>query len=260
MPSADSFLYPEKPLYWRHIDLSFLAENDRQFLRDVIRKTRKRPEIEIPEEVTISFGIRRRACFTTSGVQLWRGSNQPGRIIPWAEMSPITVSRIAHERRDFRQMEFCAPARAWPIILRYVHGRPTWTGADAELLVAFLQRHVPADRFSVNADHGVPRDHAECLRRIAKFNRSHVILRRMRWAILCLIPLVIAGAYYQAQLRGGLNPANWDEISWLGFGVITIGYETQAFMLLAVTLHLERGLIRKTRELVAWEEAQEVAL
>ena len=215
--SQDSFVYPEKRWYWRYVYLEFLTEEDRKVLHEVIRGVRHRPEIALPEQVTISFGFRRHASFTADAVQLWPGKQQPGPVIPWEEMSTIELSRIDHERRDFRELKFSAPAGTRPILLTFNNGSPIWSGADAELISAFLERHAPQGRLHVNAMGGPPLDLEEYDRRIAKNERSKAKLNLGNLLLRSSLPFWILAAYSMVEEKAGKNPLNWDLFGWLGF-------------------------------------------
>jgi hypothetical protein len=256
--SVDSFLNPDKPWYWRHLDLEFLAEEERQFIHDVIRKIRTRTEIELPDEVTISFGLMRRARFTPAGVHLWRGSSQSGPVIPWAQMSPLELYRIDHDRRDFSRIEFRAPAGARPILLTYAHyGQPTWRGADAELLAGFLQRYAPPDRLHVNAFRGNPLDRAEYERRLAKVEKDRANLRKTRRLMLWLAFLPVGAGYLVTEGRAGLNPLKWDWFSWLAFLVFTLMLVVYLLIYCALVFYLEREKREEGCELKAWNESRD---
>jgi hypothetical protein len=256
--SADSFLNPDKTWYWRHLNLGFLAEEERQFIHDVIGKIRTRTEIEVPHEVTISFGLMRRARFTPSGVHLWRGRCPSAPVIPWTLMSPIELYRIDHDRRDFWQLEFRAPASARPILLTHTYGQPTWSGSNAEQLAAFLQRHAPPDRLHVNAGSGNPLDRAEYERRLAKAEKDLARFRKarrlMRW--LTLVP--VGAGYVVTAAKAGLDPLKWDWFSWLGFFAFTLMLEVYPLISCgALMFQLEREKRKECSELKAWKEPRD---
>lgn len=203
--SIDSFRYPEKPLYWRHLHLEFLIDQDRRLIHEAIAKVRNRPKIELPEELTISYQFRRHARLTREGIQLWRGKREPGPVIPWVEISPIELIRIDHDRRDFWKLEFPRPAGG-TIRLMFIHGSPSWSGADAEVIAAFLSRHVPSDRLHVNAACGAPLDMAEYRRCIAMVDQDEARLGKWHRLVPWLMLLVLGGSYFMIATKAGINP------------------------------------------------------
>ena len=255
--SVDSFLYPDKPWYWRHLHLEFLTDEDRQFLHEKIRQVRNHPQLEVPEELDISFGFRRHARFTPVGIQLWRGKQEPGLVISWEEIAPIELNRIDHDRRDFRELKLRAPADAKPVLLTYVNCEPTWKGADAEFLAQFLERHVPPDRLHVNALSGAPLDWQEFERHLATMDRDLAKVRNRKRYFLWLLPVWVAISYSMVAENHGANPLNWAPFAWVGFLIWNILLGLPLLLYWAFFLEQERKLKKRLAELDAWAEARD---
>lgn len=253
--SQDSFAHPDKPWYWRYLFLEFLTDEDRKVLHEVIQGVRNRPEIELPEQVTISFGFRRHASFTSDGVQLWHGKQEPGPVIPWEEIGTIELSRIDHDRRDFRELKFSAPAGARPILLTINNGSPTWSGASAELLAAFLQRHAPQGQLHVNAMNGPPLDLEEYDRRMNDLDKEDDKIRKIHWLMICLIPVFILGSYFAMSANRGWNPLQWDWVRWMGFLAMSLMSEVCLAGHWAVFISQGRKLKKDRDELEAWYQS-----
>ncbi len=252
----NSFIYQDKSWYWRSLCLDFLPEEQQKYLREVIRGVRTRSEIQIPEEITISFGLRRRARFSPFGIQLWSGKEESVPIIPWAEISPFKLTCTDHDRRDFRSLEFRAPANGKPILLTFEKGNPTWRGAEAELLTAFLQKHTPSRQVEVNALRGPPSDMDEYQRRLADLQRDlrrNKILIRLTWAfpLVCLIV-----CYLMVSPNAGWNLFNWGFWQWIGFSVWILLTGPQLLVAFAIAFSGTRNLKERQKLLEEWYRSQ----
>ncbi len=250
-PGAGAYRYPERPWYWRDLDLGFLREPDRHFVTELVRRLRERPDIEVPEEATISLPFRRRMRFTPAGIQFWRGSQVPGPVRAWAEVGPIQLTRVDHDRRDFNRLEFQAPGGG-PIRLTFVHGRPIWQGADAEALAAFLHRHVPPALLHVNALDAAPRDWAEYRRRIAQLDQDEAKIRKLHRRAAWFVLLCAGAAFFLIALRGGPNPLQWNWFEWLGFLMFSLIWGLNLFAHWVVVLYQGWGLKERRQKLTAW--------
>jgi len=253
--SIDSFLYPDKPWYWRHLYLEFLTDQHRKTVHEIICKVRNRPEIALPDEVAISFPFRRHARFALAGIQVWRGKQEPGLFIPWGEIGPIVLARVDHDRRDFRQLELRVPAGGGLIRLRFSYGSPSWEGAESEVLAAFLQRHVPPQQFHVNALTGAPLDLAEYHRCIAIIDQNEAKLRKGRRLMMWLATLCVGCPFLVVATANGVNPLNWPWFSWVGILILSILLGLQFLTHWALLIHQGRRQKERRGELEAWYES-----
>jgi hypothetical protein len=217
---ADCFVFPEKPWYWRRLNLGVFPERKRTLIRDQIRRFRQWREVKLSDEVTIHFGWRRHARFTPAGVYLWRERKERS-FVPWSDIGPIKLRRLDHDRRDFRWLLFRPAGNRRPIVLLCCenHGsysqRPAyvlfaeggrWRGASAEVLAAFLEKHVPPEQLHIDALRGPPATPAECERRLEEIEKKHKWEKRLApWMkFLLLLWLTVIGI----GIKKGANPGN----------------------------------------------------
>jgi hypothetical protein len=206
----------------------------------------------------------RRARFTPAGVHLWRGRSEP-RFVPWSEISPIILRRLDHDRRDFRWLLFRPPGSFLHILLTngersgaywdsagakpLAEGWDSWKGTSAEVLAAFLEKHVPPNLLQVDALRGAPLNLAECERRLAEVEKKYLpLLKVLRlWPVLWPIGLVVLSIW--ALIIGGPNAlkSNW------GFGVFGV-FLLESFRWVFCR-GLERQFKKERSELEAWREA-----
>ncbi len=254
-PGSLSFVFPAKPWYWRELHLEFLTEADRHVLLEVIGRLHRRPEPDVPDEITISFPFRRRARFTPAGVQLWRGKQAPGPLLRWEDVGPVTLHRLYHGRRDFQRLEFRAPAGGKPVRLAFAQERPIWQGAGAEVLAGFLERHVPPGQLQVNILTGLPRDRTECRRLIALLEQDEACNKRTSRYLLVLYLLAVAVCFLLFPKKVGLNPLQWDVLAW------TVQVMLLAFLALpfaaagVIQLYQRRELKKRRLGLESWHDA-----
>jgi hypothetical protein len=230
---ADCFLFPEKPWHGRRLNLGVLPERNRRLIRDQIRRFRQWREIRLPEEVTINFDWRRHARFTPAGVYLWRARKEP-RFVGWSEVGPIKLRRLDHDRRDFRWLLFRPAGSHWHIVLLhggeksywqhpaskfFAVGGTRWRGASAEVLAAFLEKHVPPEQLHIDALRGAPASLAECERRLAEIEKNYSQTKRLApWMkVLTLLWLTWIGMTIQNGPNRGMDLRVYKLISFVVF-------------------------------------------
>jgi len=259
--ATDCFLFPEKPWYWRRLNLGVFPERKRSLIRDQIRRFRQWREIKLPEEVTIDFDWRRHARFTPAGVYLWRERKEP-RFVPWSDIGPIKLRRLDHDRRDFRWLQFRPAGSRWHIVLLhggnqgsywqhpsyvfFAEGGTRWQGASAEVLAAFLEKHVPPEQLHIDVLRGPPASRAECERRLAEIEKKHQWEKRLAplTKVLVLVWLTCIGVDIRNRPNPGLNLRVLNVVSF----VLFVG----GFLMY---WGMQRDYKKEKHDLEAWSEA-----
>ena len=197
----DSYVFPSKPWWNRVMFFDFLREDEREHLAELVRRAWTPPPPPVlPAELTIKFGLPRRwVRLSEKGIQVGKGKQDSGRSYPWTAVIRVRITRLDHARRDLRQAELILPEGARPILLVIQKGRPLWTGAEPQVLAAFLERAFPRDRLLVTAMTGPPRSVAEADWRLLDVDRIDRETKQLAWitvpgllaAIGCLLLLFL---------------------------------------------------------------------
>ncbi len=249
--SKDSWVDPTRPWHRRYLLLEFLAEADRTALAERIRQVWRPAALALPEEVEVRCGLGDRLRLSRHGIVVRRSGSEQDRFYRWYEVVQLRVTRVDHTRRDFRTLELELPRETKLIRLKFEKFGRSWEGPDAEVVLAFLQQYVPAERAQVTALTGPPRDRAEADRRLAHLDRADHQLRQGRRA---LAALVLACCLLLATILASArrSPLSWDWFDWLPIGALAL-----LFALLGLAFGMARADSRRRlralrSELTAW--------
>jgi hypothetical protein len=255
---CDSFVYPGKPWWHRYLFLEFLEAGEREAVGQLLRDLLVPAPIEVPDNLQLNYGLRKWLFLSPEGVRFGRNKRSAGDLHVWKEVRQVRVKPLDHTRRDFHHLEIDFVERASPIVLRIFRGNPTWKDADADVILAFLERHVDPQHFEITALTGPPRDAQEYERRLGGLNRDEQQVRRLRqWSVPAV---AIAEAGFVAYLLiFGKQPANPLQWHWTLFFVF--GSCLTLFTLLVVAVwmsptELLARLKKKREELSAWRDPQ----
>jgi hypothetical protein len=224
-PDKVSFIFSDKPRYWRRLTLEFLTDEDRASVRKTIDQFWKRPPPpQIPEALEIKGGglgiggVR----FSSAGICYASFFGGYGPVTSWTDLPFVELECSDHDNRNFRQLRIAIPGKRRPIKL-YVHaGTRNWRGADPELIAAFLEKQVPPSRFWINALTGPPLDRAEYERRVADINKGFRADGRMIWLGFVELFLVLSWFYFCLLAKVGMDPSKWDVGTWLLASLVAI--------------------------------------
>jgi hypothetical protein len=218
--SKDSWVFPTKPWHSRHLILEFLAEADRTALAERIRQVWRPAALPLPEAVEVRYGMGNCLALSRRGIVFRRRGSDQDRFYRWYEVLQLRVTRVDHTRRDFRTLELELPREAGPICLRFQKFSRSWEGPGAEVVLAYLQQYVPADRVQVTALTGPPRDRDEADRRLADLDRADRQLRKDRWVALAALLAYSSLQTTRLLTSARRGPLSWDWFEWLLTGVL----------------------------------------
>jgi hypothetical protein len=254
--SKDSWAYPARPWHSRYLLLEFLAEADRNALAEQIRQVWRPAPLPLSEEIEIRYGMGNRLILTRHGIVFRRRGNDQDHFYRWYEVVQLRVTRLDHRRRDFRTLELQLPRVAEPIRLQSRHGGRRWEGPEAEIILAYLQQYVPADRVQVTALTGPPQDRDEANRRLAELDRADRQLRKSRWVVAGLLLaycLLQADRFLGAVRRG---PLDWDWSRWLLLGILCFILGLLGIACWAAQADRRRRVRALRSELTTWAAGQ----
>ncbi len=262
--SQSCWVYPSKPWWNRVLALEFLEEKDREYLVGQIhRRWRPPPRPALPEELVVLWWLRRWARLTWAGIYTGKGRRDAGTFHPWSAMLQVRIIRLDHARRDCLGVECTLRQGTGPVALP--HGladlalphegwRRLWHGADPELVAAFFERAVPADRLLVFAKKGTPRTLAEVDWRLGDLAR---IRRHCRIIIgLCgtiahgLIPVWLV--VFVILRLGAAKPWPWDLSRGLGTAAVCILASLYLAIFWYVGIAVRKALRSRYAELTSW--------
>jgi hypothetical protein len=255
---CDSFVFSGKPWWHRYLFLEFLEKGERQAVGRLLRDLLTPALIEVPESLKLNYGFRKWLVLSSGGIRYGWNKQSARNLHLWDEVRQVRVKRLDHSRRDFHHLELDLGESAPPTILRIFKGSPTWKGADADVILALLERHVDPQRFEFTALTGPPRDAEECKRRLREIERGEQQLRRVR---LWTVPVVaIAEVGFVAYLLiFGKQPANPLQWHWTLFFVFGSCLTLFTLLALAVWMSPTERLARlkkQREELEAWRDFQ----
>lgn len=141
---------PQRPWWRRKLRLEYMAPADIQEVITAVNTHYKLPAPpEVPDAVTIKYGIRRSVTFDDDGIHLKIGGRV--REYTWRELRSIHVVRIEPLRRDFTNLWIELPDEEIELTLVTHQGgtTPSWRGATAEELNEYLIHSPAADRMHV---------------------------------------------------------------------------------------------------------------
>ena len=230
---AASYIWPKAPLGRRSLSLGLLEEADCDEVNALVHAVWvPPPEPELPETVTVRYGLNSTATLAPGGIALHRWRRR--REYRWDEVERLTITVPEHGRPDFQRLEIKLPDRS---IAWYVHdGNRSWRGADAEVIAAYLRRHVPEDRTLTAAQRGTPRSAEEAEFRLQYWRTKRRDLRRFHYAIAAILAIA-AGLYAVGLLR-------------LGHFLTALFGSTPAWSMAYV---IDRTMAREEAKIEAWQ-------
>jgi hypothetical protein len=211
---------PGKPWHRRMLNLGWLAPAECEWLAARVRQVWTLPAILLPDEVKIRVRERlreRHLELSPRGIVLWREQDSESRHYPWSDVVRVRVTRYAHWKRDFLQMELELPAGE-PV--QRLRGGPdatpcNWNGPDAETVLACVLNHTAADRVEVTALTGTPQTPDEADRLLSDLERHY--RRDRNKDRIVLVVLVLWAFSWLFMGRGALN---WDRYQWFAIGCV----------------------------------------
>ena len=254
--SKDSWVDPVRPWHSRYLLLEFLAEADRTALAERIRQVWRPAALPLPEAVEVRYGMGNCLALSRRGIVFRRRGSDQDRFYRWYEVLQLRVTRVDHTRRDFRTLELELPREAGPICLRFQKFSRSWEGPGAEVVLAYLQQYVPADRVQVTALTGPPRDRDEADRRLTELDRADRQLRQARWVVagLLLAYGLLQTTRFLANARRG--PLAWDWFHWLLLGILCFILGLLGIACWAAQADRRRRVRALRSELRAWAAGQ----
>jgi hypothetical protein len=250
--SKDSWVYPARPWHHRHLFLELLTEADRDALAERVRQVWRPALLPVPEEIEVRYGVGDRLVLSRRGITLRRRGSDPERFYGWHEVVQLRVTRVDHTRRDFRTLELELPQAGRPVRLRSQLGGRVWGGPDAEVLLAYLQQHVPADRVQVTALTGPPQTRGEADCRLVDLERADRELRNARRAAGALLLALCALLAFSILTGPHGDPLAWDWLRWLTAGAGVLAVALQGVVCWAVFATRRRRVQVLRSELMSW--------
>jgi len=259
---GDQLTYPERSWYWRTISASSLGERDRCAYETVIRRYRILPPSPlVPDVMDVKFGCWARLELSPEGVRYQAGKQDDGELVAWRDIVRAEVIRATHDRPDFVTLELHLPERPKPVRLTHNQGNPTWSGADAEVIVLYLRRHLDDRRLQVTALRGPPSDVAEADRRLARLDQSERDLRganRFIRHMLLWSGLILWAVWFDLWNRP--NPLNWARADWLdaakGVGATVAFLGLYGLKFIGMAYFQARDVRRDRDKVLRWRAGQ----
>jgi hypothetical protein len=253
----DCFFFPEKSRYWRSLALEFLADSDRALVRMKIDELWKRPP---PPELPTKFEIQggglgmRGIRFSEAGVSIARWFGRFGPVASWADLPYVELERSDHSSKRFQEARIAIPGRKRPIRLIVHGGRCNWRGADAEMIAAFLEMHVPQSNFWIDAQNGPPKDLAEHARRLATIDKRLRKNKGLIWLGFVELFFVLLFVGFCLPRKFSMDPRGWDTASSVSV-IMTISLLALCPLAFWVAFLEGRKVLSQRRaELEAWRE------
>jgi hypothetical protein len=255
---GDQFTYPAKGWYWRTISASVLSAADRAAFETAVARFRvPPPPPDLPAVVPVKYGLRSRLELSAEGVRLRAHRDDPGELIGWPDVVRAEVFRATHDRPDFSTLNLHLSGRPTPVRLRTSKGTPTWSGADAEVIALFLQRHLNDGRCEVTALRGPPADAAEADRRLVLMDESEQGLRRAgRYLGYMFVGGTLGLGVVMAEVWNRPNPLNWGWADWQVVGLAFVGAAAflglQLAMCVGIVYYQRRELRQNRDRVLGW--------
>ena len=238
--TAASYVWPKAPFGRRSLFLGLLEEADGDEVNALVHTVWvPPPEPELPETVTVRYGLSSAATLAPGGITLRRWRRR--REYRWDEVERLTITVLEHGRPDFQRLQMKLPelSIAW-----YVHdGNRSWRGAEPEVIAAYVRRHVPEERTLTAAQRGAPRSAEEAEFRLQTWRTKRRELRRFYYAIGA-IPAIAAGLCAADLLR-------------LGHLVTVLVGTVPAW---SIAYFSDRTVAREQAKIEAWQEQSEAGL
>ena len=255
---GDQLTYPEKSWYWRTISSSVLGEENRFAYETIVGRYRVPPPPPVvPEALTLKNPLYGTLELSAAGVRRIGRGESGDKVIPWREIVKADVVRYSHDRPDFTTLDLHLPDRPKPVRLIRRDGAMNWSGADAEVVSLFLQRHLDDGRFQVTALRGPPTDVAETDRRLARLDTVEQQLRKTKRFLwyLSVSGTVIMSVVILA-LGNRPNPMNWGRADWIDaatvVGLLSSSFGFHIVLHYVVDYFRRRDLRRERDEVLRW--------
>jgi hypothetical protein len=149
--SGYAFRDSTRPWWRRKLRLGFVDIHERAALiAQINRQYRLPPFPELPESITVKYGLWRSTTFDANGIQHTIRS-QPREYL-WSDVHRVRITRLEPLRRDFEVLQVFLPDEELKLqIVQHQGGRsPTWRGPEAEVITEFLRQHLPENRVDVD--------------------------------------------------------------------------------------------------------------
>jgi hypothetical protein len=250
--SKDSWVYPARPWHSRYLILEFLAEPDRNALAERVRQVWRPAALPLPEEIEVRYGMGNRLVLSRRGIVFRRRGSDQDRFYRWYEVVKLRVTRVDHTRRDFRTLELQLPRVERPIRLRFEKFGRSWEGPDAEVVLAYLQQYVPANRVQVTALTGPPQDRDEAGRRLADLDRADRQLRKGGRVALAALLAYCSLQTTRLLMSARRGPLSWDWFEWLVIGLLFLVFALLGTALWMGQAERQRRLRALQSELMGW--------
>ncbi len=244
---SPSFVNPSRPFLRRKLRVALFEEP--VDILGAISAHWQPPPIETPDTLEISdrvFSSRNvRMQFTNQGVEVTDRRGE--RTYAWSDLTGVVLHCRSVHHQSFRRVDLGFPDETVSFGSPKGDAKKTWTGADAEVIEAFLRQHVDAERIRVRTKYGPPADMEDFEERVAFAalqTRRLAFVAPISAALLTVLPafcfLVFAGI-------GRIEAA--------AIGVAAVGVP---FSILFYWLG-KRDWRRELEELEAWRQELETA-
>lgn len=191
----------ERPWWRRRLRLEYAASGDIQEISSLINTHYRLPgPPDVPDQLTISNGLRHKATFDKRGVQLTaRGTTREYR---WSDVDEVHIERMDPLRRDFMRLTITFADQE--LELRHQGTSPCWRGASASEINECLLNHVTADRIVIAITGETPTGRDEIERKLAATRGT---ARELNTAMKIFVPLLLGSLVWFAFDSGLLAAA-----------------------------------------------------
>ncbi len=258
-PFPLSVEFPTRSWPYRRLVLQvLLTESDRNTLGERVSMVlppdptgQLPPPPDLPETVTVRCEFGKRLEMSKGGMRVVGGGVDEGKTYAWSSVPQVRVLRPHHSCRGFSELEVELPQPISPISLRVVNGR---RGPTAEVVVHYIERHLPPERFVVTATNGPPLDLAEADRMLARLDRLERGMRR-GWG-LRLWSLACCGVPFYGVLLDGRLPVPHDPFQWIALCIALLGAALWAAVPWLFVGEFRQRIRRRREELARWRADQ----
>ncbi len=211
-----TFYDPTRPWWRRKLRLDCMATKERGTLvRQINEHYRLPPPPEVPESITIKYGLWRSTTFDGNGIHHTIRS-QPREYL-WSDVARVRITRLEPLRRDFSMLQIFFPDEELKLqFVSHQGGRsPTWRGPEADVIAEFLQKHLSPARVDVDIAGERPSRREDVEAMLATAKRQ---TKELNWCLGICIALLLPAFVWMALDRGILPAA----IMFAGYGLVIV--------------------------------------
>jgi hypothetical protein len=203
-----TFRDPARPWWRRRLRLDHLSGCDVKRAIEVINARYRLPDPpELPEALTVKYGLRRSVRLDRNGVHVLAG-DEPREYL-WNDVKRVRITRMDPLRRDFHQLVIELPHEefTWRMVTHQGGTTATWSGATSEELNEFLHKFMPAERIDVDICGERPKRRVDTEKQLQEARKQYRACFTVFWgfvslALVVLLCMALAGGLLKGVVMG----------------------------------------------------------